>query len=462
LSESVDSASIAQRRNEPREIVLLHLQARRLFYRTGDRTLSTLKEQDHHIADGASHSEESPAAELLIAIWHRRRWLAIVTALGLLAAIGIALLTPNEYTSTALLMPPNPQAFTSPSVLSALNGNAYSSGLMEGELMSERTPGEMVSGVLSSRTVMDDIINRFDLRKVYHCKLDVDARKVLMQRTKFAEDLKSGIITLSVTDLEGYRARDITEAYIEELNKLNNSLSASAARRERMFLEQRLKSINNDLETSSRALSQFSSRNATLDFQKQGEATVEEAGHLQAELITAESELSALKAQYSDDNVRVRAARGRVFELQSQLKMISGASEGPNGANGSGLKTDQVLPSVRELPLLGFTYYNLSRQVATQEEIDATLTKQYELAKVQEAMEIPQIMVLDPPDIPERRTSPHRTMIVLVGAWLSFLAGIAWILATKLWARLDCSHPAKALATVLLKTIRSDRSAKAN
>jgi len=426
--------------------------------------LSTIQEQHNRLADGATHLKETPTAELLIAIWRHRYWLVKVTALGLLIAIGVALLLPNEYTSTVRLMPPNPQAFSSPSMLAGLGaGGAYSSALAgAGGIMSERTPGETAIAVLSSRTVMDEIIDRFDLRKVYHSKYDSDAAIVLAQRTTFAEDMKSGIITITVTDRDKNRAHDIAGAFVDELNKLVSELSTSSARRERIFLEQRLKSVEDSLNTSSRELSQFSSRNATLDFQKQGEATVEAAGHLQGELISAEGELSALKAQYSDDNVRVRAARRRVDVLQNQLKTMSGTSgnNSSGSSDGSEITADQILPSVRELPLLGFTYSNLSRQVAMLNAIDETLTKQYELAKVQEVMEIPHIMMLDAPSIPDRKSSPHRLMIAFVGAWLSLLAGIAWITASKYWMRIDDSHPVRALTAVLLRTVREGRRAK--
>ena len=109
------------------------------------------------------------------------------------------------------------------------------------------------------------------------------------------------------------------------------------------------------------------------------------------ELIAAQSEFSGLKANLTDDNPRVRAVHARINELQSQLRKLSG--EGEN-ADGLDLKADEMFPSVRKLPLLGVTYYDLYRQVTMQENIYETLTKQYELAKVQEAKEVPPIKVL--------------------------------------------------------------------
>jgi capsule polysaccharide export protein KpsE/RkpR len=394
------------------------------------------------------------------AIWKKRRQLSILVASGALVALGIALLIPNEYTSTAQLMPIDAQTFSSASMLSPLTGigSGLLGGSVAGGLMNQKTPGGTAIGILSSPTVEDDIINRFDLRHVYHQKLYQDARKVLAGQTVFDEDKKSGLLTISVTDKDRYRARDIAESYVEELNKLVNSLSTSSARRERVFLEERLSSIKDSLDASAHTLSQFSSRNATVDPQKEGEATVEAAEKLQGELITAQGQLSGLKAMYSDDNVRVRQVRAQIGELQSELRKMSGMGENPSATD---LKTGQVLPSVRQLPLLGYTYYDLSRQVTMQETLYETLTKQYELAKVQEAKEIPPIKILDPPGLPEKKTSPHRLTITLLGAILSAFAGIGWILTKTLWDLMDDSHPAKRFLTKLSDSLRDDSSTTA-
>jgi uncharacterized protein involved in exopolysaccharide biosynthesis len=400
-----------------------------LLRSTGDETLSTAEENNQSAAEDAADSIEIPIGDLVAAIWLRRRWLAMVTGIGLILAVGYALLIPNQYTSTAQLMPPDQQSLSSTSVLSALGG-VGSIGPSEGGLMSARTPGATFIGILDSQTAQDDIINRFDLRRVYHCKLHVDARKILTGNTNSDEDKKSGIISISVMDRDPSRARDIAEAYVEELNKLVNSLSTSSARREREFLEQRLKSLKNELDASSVELSQFSSRNATLDIQKQGEATVEAAGKLQGELITAQSDLSGLKAMYTEDNIRVRQAQAQVNVLQSQLQKMGGEGEGVDSGD---IKAGQLMPSIRKLPLLGVTYADLYRQVTMQESIYETLTKQYELAKVQEAKEIPPIKVLDEPQVPERKTSPHRAIIVVLCTLVTAFAGIAWIIARMLW-----------------------------
>jgi uncharacterized protein involved in exopolysaccharide biosynthesis len=411
--------------------------------------------QNQDAVAGTPDEIRIPVSELVIALWRRRLWLAMISGIGLLLSICVALLIPNEYKSTAQLMPPDRQTLSN---VSAFDPGAAVSA-MEGSLMDTTTPAGTLTGVLMSRTAGDDIVNRFDLRRVYHCKYYLDARKVLATNTTVSEDKDSGIVSISVTDRDKNRARDLTEAYIEELNKLLSAVNTSAAHRERVFLEERVKSLKNDLDTTAGELSQFSSRNATLNPQIQGQALIEAAARLQAELITAQSQLYGLKAQYSDDNVRVREVRARVDELQSQLRKMGGIGEKGNDAT---LNADQLYPSIRELPILGFTYTNLYRKMTMQEAIYETLTKQYELAKVEEAKEVQNVKVLDEPILAETKSSPHRTLIVLLVTLFSAFAGAAWIIASKFWEIAGDANPIKFLGSSLLRSIRAENATKLN
>ena len=133
-------------------------------------------------------------------------------------------------------------------------------GAAAGDALGLRTSGATVVGVLNSRTVQDDLINQFDLRKVYSTRGYDDARKVLQQRTDINEDKKSGIIMISVQDRDPQRAALLAKAYIDDLNLRIAQLSTSAARREREFLEARLTSVKQQLDESTLQLSKFSSQ----------------------------------------------------------------------------------------------------------------------------------------------------------------------------------------------------------
>jgi uncharacterized protein involved in exopolysaccharide biosynthesis len=308
-------------------------------------------------------------------------------------------------------------------------------------------------GVLNSRTVEDHLIQKFDLRKVYGDRRMEDARKDLTNWTDISVDRKSQIISISVTDKNPQRAAAMTQDYVEELNRTLAEVSTSAARRERIFLEDRLRAVNQDLEASEKDFSQFASKNQAIDIKEQGKAMVDAAATLQGEYIAARSELEGLRQIYADSNVRVRSAQARLAELENQLKKVSGESDNTSlrdlqlGAS--------LYPSIRKLPLLGVTYADLYRKTKVEEAIFETLTQQYELAKVQEAKEIPTIKVLDSSNVPEKKSSPHRSLIALLGGALAFSFGVVWVFGVKMWKSTDPSDPGKVLAEEIFNATRA-------
>jgi hypothetical protein len=97
--------------------------------------------------------------------------------------------------------------------------------------------------------------------------------------------------------------------------------------------------------------------------------------------------------------------------------------------------------SIAKLPALGVTYSDLYRRVKIQETVFEILTKQYELAKVEEAKEIPTIKVLDEAKLPETKSSPKRTAITLLGALLAAMLATAYIMVSARLRTMSASHP---------------------
>ena len=51
------------------------------------------------------------------------------------------------------------------------------------------------------------------------------------------------------------------------------------------------------------------------------------------------------------------------------------------------------------------------------------LTEQYELTKIQEVKETPSVKVLDRPKVAQKKSSPPRMLITLLGTFFTFCAG---------------------------------------
>ncbi len=394
--------------------------------------------------NGGGHMRRTEPSSLVQArlLWNSRRLLFRLAACGVLASAIISFLIPNKYDSITQLMPPDKEN-TGSMMLAALAGKSGDTGDMLGgyadTLLGTKNSGAEFIGILQSRTVEDALVNKFDLRRVYWVKRWDDARKELQQRTFISEDRKSGIISIRVRDRKPDRAKAMAQEYVDQLNNAVNTLSTSSARREREFLETRLKAVKQDLDQAATDFSRFASKNTAINIPEQGKAMVEAAARLQGELIAAEAQREGLAQIYTPQNSRVRAVEGNIEELRRQLNKLTAAG---TGAGDSSDETE-LYPSIRQLPLLGVTYADLFRRTKIEESVYERLTGEYEMAKVQEAKEIPTVKVLDPPDYPERKATPRRSLWIGAGLVVSLFAGCLWVFGKYKWEATDPLSPEK-------------------
>ena len=390
-----------------------------------------------------SQPAEDIAVVHLRLLWQQRVFLLKCAALSLLLATLIAFLIPKRYESTTRLMPPDDVSRGPLAMMAALGGNMPGGlGALAGDLLGVKSTGALFIGILTSRTVQDHLVSQFDLRRVYSAPTWETARKALFERTAISEDHKSGIITITVTDRDPQRAAAIAAEYAAELNSVVNQMSTSSARRQRVFLENRLTQVQHDLETAEREFGDFSSKNTAVNIQEQAKAMVGAAAALQGEIIASQAQLEGLRQIYSDSHVRVRSLRAHLSELQSQLNKVGGKDYVPGATE----KGDSLYPSIRKLPVLGEVYADLYRRAKIQETVFEVLTQQYELAKMEEAKEIPSVKVLDAADVPERKSYPPRLLIMVLGGTFGFALAVVWVAGRYRWERIDSGAAYKILA----------------
>jgi len=386
-------------------------------------------------------------------LWNDRRFVARAAVAGLLAGTILALAIPKRYESTAQLMPPDSQSSSTMAIMAAISAKSGGLGSIASDLMGVKSSGALFIGILRSRTVEDRLIERFDLKKVYSARLDETARRQLAENTAIYEDRKSGILTITVTDRDPKRSAAIAQAYIDELDRLVAKLSTSSARREREFLEERLKTVQSDLETAEQNFGQFASKNSTIDIKEQSRAMVDAAANLEGQLIAAKSRLEGLKQIYSDENARVRSAQAEVSELQRQLNRIGGKDE--SNSLTTGTPSDSLYPSIRKLPMLGVRFADLYRQEKVQEAVFEALRQQYEFAKVQEVKETPSVKVLDEPRVPEMKSFPPRLLIMTLCTMLALMGAAVFLIGRATWAQVDQADPAKVFALEVFQTVNA-------
>jgi uncharacterized protein involved in exopolysaccharide biosynthesis len=396
-------------------------------------------------------------------LWERRTMLARLTVISLLISLAIAFSIPKEYQATTSIMPPDEQS-SSAMMLAALSSHLGSLGAL-GSLaggLGGHSSSDLFISLLRSSTVSGDLIDRFNLQHVYRNRYRVDTAKHLAHQTKITADKKSGVITIEVIDKDRERARALAQGYLDELNQLVTRTNTSAAHRERVFIEQRLHSVQADLEDAEMNLSRFSSNNTAIDIKEQTRAMVDAGARVQAELIVEQSGLESLRQIYGDENVRVRESEARIASLQSQLAGMTGSSNSSSGEALHDVATNatdssgnpELYPPLRQLPRLGVPYADLSRRVRVQEAVYELLTQQYETARIQEAKDVPAVNVIDPPGLPEKKYSPHRLWITLGLTFFCFAVASSQILARHYWSAIALDDPRKQFAGEVFSVLR--------
>ncbi|MGB8479623.1 MAG: lipopolysaccharide biosynthesis protein [Acidobacteriaceae bacterium] len=408
-------------------------------------------------------AQQTHWADRAMLLWKHRRRLARVTAISFIVSLCIAFVIPKRYKSVASIMPPDQQS-SGAMMLAALashSGSLGGLGSLAGSLLGAHTTTALFVNLLHSSTVSGHLVDRFNLQHVYRKRYRIDTAKRLAHRTSITEDKKSGVITIAVEDENPVRARDLAQGYLNELNTLVTRTNTSAAHRERIFIERRLHSVEADLERAQLELSEFSSRNSTIDIKEQTHAMVDAGARLQGELLVEQSGLESLRQIYGDGNVRVRETEARIASLQRELEKMTGSSAplvpeaaGEGSAAPSTDDKGELYPPLRQLPRLAVPYADLYRRVRVQEAVYELLTQQYEMARIEEAKDVPVVSVIDPPGVPEKKSFPHRLLLTLVLTFLSFATAAALIVMRDHWSKFDPRDPRKLLADEVLPVLR--------
>jgi tyrosine-protein kinase Etk/Wzc len=322
---------------------------------------------------------------LRVAVW--------LVAMGV-AGYVVSLVIPPVYRATATILPPEEDELAS-SISLARRSLPGFVGL--GRLGTTYfTQADVALAILRSRSVHEQVVQHFDLRRRYHVKTNEQAIRQLRDRVKvrLAND---GTISVSVEDRNARSAAEIANAFLSELDRYTQRFRSARARRARLFLERRVNESEVALRTAERQLGIYQQRRGTVVLPPETRAAADAAANLMAQKATAEVELELAREYASSRSEVVQQLEARVRELRRQ---------------------------VGSLPAGQIAGANLVREVAIQQQVFALLTAQLEEARIREAMDTSTIQILDIAVPPDHRSWPRRTWIAAFGGLLGALCGI--------------------------------------
>lgn len=353
-------------------------------------------------ADGACE-DEVRLVDLLAVLADRWRLLLAAPLLAGAATLGVTNFVRPVYTAGTTLLVPQQQAGAAAALaqqLGALAGLAGAAGVV-------RNPADQFVALIHSRTVATRLVERFSLVERYGVETPGEARHRLGRRTDVRAG-KDGLISIEVDDDDPRMAARIADGYVEELARLTGELAIGEAAQRRAFFEGQLVGTRARLDAAASALRAAGVGEGALKAEPR--VAIEAVARLRAAVTGAELRLAGLRHAMSDRHPEVRQALAELAALREQLARAEASDT-------RGAKDAE-------------DYVARFRDFKYQETLFELLARQLEMARLDEAREGAPVQVVDPAEVPERRSWPKRTLMSVVAAIGTFVLalGAAFVL----------------------------------
>ena len=302
-----------------------------------------------------------------------------------LAALGLSFLSRPSYVAETNILIPQQQQSAAAAALAQLGALANMAGAAAGL----RNPAEMYVGLLQSRTIADRMIDRFGMMEIKGVKSREDARDILARITG-EKARRDGQITIAVITSDPGLSAAMANAYVEELSSLTSRLAVTEAQKRRQFLEKELAKAKENLVNSEIALGGVGVNENTLKFNPQ--AMGQGLATLMAQIAAREVQLASMRGVLTENNPDFRQAQQELAALRAQLGKFE--HDRPSGGNAE--------------------YITRFRNFKYNEMLFEQISKQYELAKIDESSDGAVIQVVDVAVPPERKANMSKSKVAIL------------------------------------------------
>jgi len=348
----------------------------------------------------------------LVLAKHKRLIIGIAFVACLVALILGFIMTPI-YRAETHLVPPQPLAGPLPSsILTMIPPEFRTFAIQSGAI---KTTADLVAGIAKSRTLVDNIIDKFNLMDYYHAEKRDAARSALSGAISANVDEKTSLITIAVEDKDPVMAADMTNAIADELQDLLQVLALTQVSQQRFFLENQLKQAHHNLMQAEEEFQKYQAQSGLLNVDVQMQALMDSIANIQAQIAVKEVQLKAARTFATAQNPEIKRLQAELAGLKKELKNLE-AKAGTDNPN--------FIPAFEEIPKAGMEYARRLRDLKFQETLYETLLQQYQAAVMAEAGEGLVLQVIDPAIPPELKIKPRRKLMLIVAGFLGLFVGI--------------------------------------
>jgi capsule polysaccharide export protein KpsE/RkpR len=356
-------------------------------------------------------------------IFRWRVFIAGFTGLVAVGAIVVALLLPNWYAASVRVLPPEASA-GNPLASALLRGTSSAASALLGGVTSDYA---RYLAILSSRRVLDSVVEEFDLIRAYNLEDSQYPHEYAVaefrENVSFPVDDEYEFLSVVVFDKDPQRAADIANFMVRQLNAINSELSSQNAANYREFVEGRYEEARVALDSVLDATQAFQRQYGVVDLDVQSQAYFSQLASLEANATLAEVQYESQLAQLGPENPEVQALRAVAQAAQEKVQAMLNGSEA-------------VLPVPRgSMSNVARAYADLQREFAVQTRILEVIGPMYEQARFEEEKTVEAVQIVDRAVPPPIKAKPQRSVLVVVSTITGFLLAILFVLSYDWWQR---------------------------
>jgi uncharacterized protein involved in exopolysaccharide biosynthesis len=185
--------------------------------------------------------DESSLLDLVLVVVENLKLLVFGSLAAGVLALAISYTQPNIYTAKATILPPGQDNTSAGAILRATMGGI---GGIAGDIAGLKDPAQRNIAYLSSDTLRNAIIKKYDLQKRYDAKTLAETRRQLSNNVSLNSDKQTGIISIEVSDHEPKFAAELANGFVSELRVFAGKIDLQEAQNRRIFLEEQIKDVS--------------------------------------------------------------------------------------------------------------------------------------------------------------------------------------------------------------------------
>ena len=317
---------------------------------------------------------------ILLILKHRKLFVGVVFLVTLLSII-VSLLLPKWYLAESSFLAPE----LAPNTLLSMGGGL--SSVIQSFTGQRNVNGYSYLAILNSRTILEKVVKKFNLLKVYDISDSPMSKAVreLSGNVSFTIGDNDETI-ISVYDKDPVRAAAIANYFLELLNQRGKEFAIKELAAFKKLLQERVQENEATLKKLEERIKTFQEKEKIPMVITEQASGLDFIGEIYAQKIGLEIQRDILKENYGAGHPFIAALNQQLKELNKKIDII---------------------------PRVTVEYIRIYRELLIQRKIAEFLIPMLEQVKLSELQKIPDVIVLDRAVPPDRKKKPKRMFIVL-------------------------------------------------